>query len=174
MDSNLTVVSIGASAGGIKAVQDFLAAVPEDSGMAFVVILHLSPDHESHLAEVLQQHSTLPVQAMVDGERVEHGRVYVLPPHWIARLVERRIELTPRPPGPNLPIDHFMLAAAQDCGAQLCFVSDAKVEKRIAAMRPQLPALEQIVSFEGDGFSELLRTGRLESVVDLVADATAR
>jgi long-chain acyl-CoA synthetase len=52
----------------------------------------------------------------------------------------------------------------QDCGAKLCFVSDAKVEKRIEGMRAQLPALEHVVSFQGDGFQELLRAGRANPV----------
>jgi len=58
---NFLVVGIGASAGGIQALRNFFAHVPKDSGMAYVVILHLSPDHDSQLAEVLQSTAPIPV-----------------------------------------------------------------------------------------------------------------
>ena len=59
-NDDFLVVGIGASAGGINALKDFFRNVPADSGMAYVVILHLSPDHDSQLAEVLQQSSQIP------------------------------------------------------------------------------------------------------------------
>ena len=62
-DPFLLVVGIGASAGGIKALKGFFSRVPEDAGVAYVVILHLSPDHDSKLAEVLQTAARLPVRA---------------------------------------------------------------------------------------------------------------
>ena len=60
-DENFLVVGIGASAGGVRALRNFFAKVPAHTGMAYVVILHLSPDHDSQLAEVLQSVSLLPV-----------------------------------------------------------------------------------------------------------------
>src|SRR5581483_9505047 len=60
------VVGIGASAGGLSALKIFLNHVPSDSGMAFVVVVHLAPDHESHLAELLQPHVPFPVQQVND------------------------------------------------------------------------------------------------------------
>jgi len=60
-DENFLVVGIGASAGGVGALRNFFANVPAHTGMAYVVILHLSPDHDSQLAEVLQSVSLLPV-----------------------------------------------------------------------------------------------------------------
>jgi len=58
---NFLVVGIGASAGGVRALRSFFANVPAHTGMAYVVILHLSPDHDSQLAEVLQSVSLLPI-----------------------------------------------------------------------------------------------------------------
>src|SRR5687768_201410 len=75
------VVGIGASAGGIRAFKEFFANVPERSGMAYVVILHLSPDHDSRLAEVLQQSTTLPVTQVTEQAPVEPDHVYVIPPN---------------------------------------------------------------------------------------------
>src|SRR3954464_10191264 len=75
------VVGIGASAGGIKALKDFFANVPKDSGNAYVVILHLSPDHDSQLAEVLQRNAAIPVKQVKDRKmRVKPDCVYVISP----------------------------------------------------------------------------------------------
>jgi two-component system CheB/CheR fusion protein len=75
------IVGIGASAGGIKALQDFFANVPAESGMAYVVILHLSPDHDSRLAEVLQNAAVIPVTQVSGSVHVEANHVYVIPPN---------------------------------------------------------------------------------------------
>jgi chemotaxis methyl-accepting protein methylase len=75
------IVGVGASAGGIRALKEFLAHVPADSGIAFVVILHLSPDHESKLAEVLQSTAAIPVTQVRNRVRVEPNHVYVISPN---------------------------------------------------------------------------------------------
>src|SRR5688572_16800144 len=96
MDNTLTVVGIGASAGGIKAVKEFLAAIPADSGMVFVVILHLSPDHESHLAEVLQKATTMPVMQVTQAVAVRPNHVYVIPPDQSLSMVDGHLAVAPR------------------------------------------------------------------------------
>lgn len=75
------VVGIGASAGGVQALKEFFENVPESSGIAYVVILHLSPDHDSRLAEVLQSATNMPVRQVMDRVRVEPDHVYVVPPN---------------------------------------------------------------------------------------------
>jgi two-component system CheB/CheR fusion protein len=75
------VVGLGASAGGIKALKEFFAHVPAQSGMAYVVILHLSPDHDSSLAEVLQRAAAIPVTQVKERVRVEPNNVYVISPN---------------------------------------------------------------------------------------------
>ena len=120
--AGLNLAILGASAGGVDALSRLLAHMPSLADFATVVLTHLDATQESHLAEVLQQQTQLTVHVMEDGAAIEHGRVYVLPPNRVARLVDRRIELRLRSPGPNLPIDHFMLAAAQDTGAQIAAV----------------------------------------------------
>ncbi len=75
------VVGLGASAGGIRAFREFFENVPERSGMAYVVILHLSPDHDSQLAEVLQQSTRMPVTQVSERVRIEPDHVYVIPPN---------------------------------------------------------------------------------------------
>lgn len=75
------VVGIGASAGGIQALQTFFQNVPADSGMVYVVILHLSPDHDSKLAEILQQVCSFPVLQVTKKIKVEPNHVYIVPPN---------------------------------------------------------------------------------------------
>jgi two-component system CheB/CheR fusion protein len=75
------VVGLGASAGGIRAFKEFFAHVPPGSGMAYVVILHLSPEHESHLAEVLQVATEMPVTQVSGSVKIEPNHIYVIPPN---------------------------------------------------------------------------------------------
>lgn len=77
-----TVVGIGASAGGLKALQQFVTAVPADSGMAFVVIVHLDPDRESRMAELLQDRARIPVAQVNGSVTVEANHIYVIPPGY--------------------------------------------------------------------------------------------
>ena len=77
--SDFSVVGIGASAGGIGALKQFFEHMPSDSGMAFVVILHLSEQHESNLAEILQKTTAMPVAQVNETIKVEANQVYVIP-----------------------------------------------------------------------------------------------
>jgi len=74
------VIGLGASAGGLQPLKDFFTHMPADSGMAFVVILHLSPKHESHAATLLQATTKMPVTQVVQAVKVEANHVYVIPP----------------------------------------------------------------------------------------------
>ncbi|MCS3684153.1 chemotaxis response regulator CheB [Salinibacter ruber] len=79
-EQSVPVVAIGASAGGVGALRAFFEALPSDGGMAFVVVLHLSPDHESSLAEILQHDTDMPVQTATDDCGLRPDHVYVIPP----------------------------------------------------------------------------------------------
>ena len=79
--SDLVIVGLGGSAGSIPAFREFFRNVPADSDMAYVVVLHLSPEHESHLADVLQGMTTLPVTQVQKTVKVEPNHVYVIPPN---------------------------------------------------------------------------------------------
>ncbi|HEV2912213.1 MAG TPA: PAS domain S-box protein [Pyrinomonadaceae bacterium] len=88
------VVGLGASAGGIKAFKEFFAHVPRASGMAYVVILHLSPEHESHLAEVLQTVTEMPVEQVRGPVRIEPNHVYVIPPNKSLAMNDGQLALS--------------------------------------------------------------------------------
>src|SRR5262245_29394561 len=89
------IVGIGASAGGIMALRSFFENVAADSGMAYVVILHLSPDHDSKLAEVLQVASKIPVTQVTEQVRVLPDHVYVVPPNKSMAMNDGHINLLP-------------------------------------------------------------------------------
>jgi two-component system CheB/CheR fusion protein len=88
------VVGLGGSAGAINSFLEFFHQVPEASGMAYVVILHLSPEHESRLAEVLQSAAKIPVTQLRETVRVEPDRIYVIPPNKSLAMVDGHLELS--------------------------------------------------------------------------------
>ncbi len=91
-EQDLTIVGIGASAGGLAALSSFFTALPADTGMAFVVITHLHPEHESHLAELLQRHTSMPTIQVTKKIKVEPNRVYVIPPKRSIRITDTHLE----------------------------------------------------------------------------------
>src|SRR5262245_61704736 len=117
-DHELYVVGIGASAGGLQALRTLFSAMPAKPGVAFVVVMHLSPEHDSHLSEFLQPFSKMPVQQVTQTVALERDRVYVIPPNAnlntidthlrLSELEQRRIE--------RATVDHFLrtLAATHD------------------------------------------------------------
>jgi len=112
------IVAIGASAGGLPALQTLFQALPKDTGLAFVVILHLAPDHESMLAEILARHTGMTVEEATEGRRVEADQVYVIPPDRNLGLEEGVLHLEEgdAPHSRRLPLDRFFRALARDQG----------------------------------------------------------
>src|SRR4051812_9768682 len=80
-DGHVFITGLGASAGGIQALQEFFQNVPPHSGIGYIVILHLSPDHDSHLAGVLQGATEMPVSQVTKKTKVMPDQVYVVPPN---------------------------------------------------------------------------------------------
>jgi two-component system CheB/CheR fusion protein len=118
--SAFPIVGIGASAGGLEALELFLAHVPEASGMAFVIVQHLDPTHKGIMVELLQRTTRMPVVQVRDRQRVAPDRVYVIPPnkdmsilHGVLHLLEPAA-----PRGLRLPIDFFFRSLADDCQAR--------------------------------------------------------
>ncbi|HEY1402683.1 MAG TPA: PAS domain S-box protein [Pyrinomonadaceae bacterium] len=109
------IVGIGASAGGIQALKEFFEHVPAESGVAYVVILHLSPDHDSRLAEVLQTAAQIPVTQVKERVKVEPDHVYVVPPNQHLGMydghivVEQNVSIEER----RAPVDIFFRTLAE-------------------------------------------------------------
>ena len=79
--NNFFIVGIGASAGGLEALKSFLDNLPSDSGMAFIIVQHLDPNHKSLLAELLAKHTNMNVFEITEGLLVSPNCVYVIPPN---------------------------------------------------------------------------------------------
>jgi chemotaxis response regulator CheB len=113
------VVGIGMSAGGLEALEQFLKRVPEQSGVAYVVVQHLDPNHSGMLVELLRRASSLPIDQATDGVVVEPNHVYVIPPNRDMSLSRGSLYLFPQPraPGVHLSVD-FSHAGKRDrrCG----------------------------------------------------------
>ena len=112
---HVTVVGIGASAGGLGALKTFFANVPPDSGVAWVVVVHLSPSHESRLAELLQPHASIPVSQVVETTPIEADRIYVIPPNANLNAVDTHLRLSDleEPARQRAPVDHFFRTLAR-------------------------------------------------------------
>jgi two-component system CheB/CheR fusion protein len=110
------IVGIGASAGGLEAIEQFLRHVPEGSGMAFVVVQHLDPTHKGMLVELLQRATAMKVIQVKDRLRVEPDRVYVIPPNQDMSILHGVLHLLApvAPRGMRLPIDFFLRSLADD------------------------------------------------------------
>ncbi len=110
------VVGIGASAGGLEALREMLTPARAPTGMAFVVVQHLDPNHESMLAQLLDRHTNLEVRQCEGLERIEADRVYIIPPGRGLAIRGGVLELTDfvQPRGLRRPIDDFFLSLASD------------------------------------------------------------
>ena len=115
-DTNeLAVVGIGASAGGLKALQVFFESLPDNTGMAFVVITHLHPEYESHLAEILQSSTQMPVTQVSGLVPLEGNHVYVIPPNRRLVMADSQLDITEfnEPRGQRTPVDYFFRSLAK-------------------------------------------------------------
>ena len=118
--SDFKIVGIGASAGGLVALKTLLGYLPEEPGVAIVVVVHLSPEHESHLSELLQPHCRMQVQQVMETTALAPNQVYVIPPNANLEAVDTHLRLTSLDERPvRSPIDHFFrsLAETRDGGA---------------------------------------------------------
>jgi two-component system, chemotaxis family, CheB/CheR fusion protein len=114
------IVGLGASAGGLEPLEQFLSNVPVQSGLAYIVVQHLDPTHKAMLAELLQRATSMPVREVTASLRVEPNAVYVIPPNTeltvkggLLRLAEPSV-----PRGMRLPIDVLFCSLAGDQGAR--------------------------------------------------------
>ncbi|HTS18586.1 MAG TPA: chemotaxis protein CheB [Verrucomicrobiae bacterium] len=111
-------MGIGASAGGLEAATQLLRHLPARTGMAYVLVQHLDPTHDSQLTELLSRVTALPVLEVRNRMTVRPNHVYVIPPNKGMVIVGRALKLTPRiqRQDHNLPVDTFLKSLARDCG----------------------------------------------------------
>ena len=120
------IVAIGASAGGLDACRKLLDALPATSGMAFIIVQHLDPSHDSMLVDLLAGHTSLPVLLATDGVTIERERVYVIPPGVYLSADDKGALRLSKPQarhGARLPFDFLLNSLAREYGARtVCVV----------------------------------------------------
>jgi two-component system, chemotaxis family, CheB/CheR fusion protein len=115
----MTVVGIGASAGGLPALKKFFSLMPKKTGLAYVVIVHLSPEHESQLVDLLQPQSKMPVMQVTKTVPLKPDRVYVIPPARNLSVIDTHLRLSnlEGQRGGRAPIDHFFRTLSKTHGS---------------------------------------------------------
>ena len=119
------VVGIGASAGGLEACTRFLDVLPADNGMAFILVQHLDPTHESLMPELLSHHTSMTVMQATDGMPLEPNHLYIIPPGSYLSVSKGALHLSKpeAPHGARLPFDYLLHSLAEEYGERaICLV----------------------------------------------------
>ncbi|GAB2579108.1 PAS domain-containing protein [Dyella jejuensis] len=110
------IVGIGASAGGIEALEGFFRGVSAEAGLAFAIVTHLPPDRESLLHEIVARHTSLTVHVATDGVKIEADNIYVLPANAVLSVKQGHLHLREKCYRERKPIDIFFSSLAVDAG----------------------------------------------------------
>ncbi len=112
------IVAIGASAGGVQALQAFIAALPANTGAAYVVVVHLDPQRRSELASILAARTGMPVVQIEGKQKLEADHVYVIPPDRRLQMIDHEVSAIKfdQPHGQRSPIDQFFRSVAERVG----------------------------------------------------------
>ena len=165
------VVGIGASAGGLEALQKLLTALPPNTGFPYIIVQHLSPDYKSLMGEILGKYTQMPVVQVEDGVTVEPNCVYVIQPGKNMRLSKGKLFLSPqREKELNLPIDLFFRSMAEDAGPKAIAIilsgtgSDGSNGIRDIKEKDGMIIVQDIESSKFDGMPRsALRTGLVDA-----------
>lgn len=173
--ARIPIVGIGASAGGLEALERFFRATPAQPGMAFVIVMHLAPGRTSALTEIIARFTAMNVEVACDGQQVERDSIYVIPPGVILTISQGRLGVQKTEPGHHerTPIDIFFGSLAQDCGEYAAGVilsgsgSDGvlgiKAIKRFCGV-----TLAQATDLSGPGFAGMPDSAIASGLVDFV------
>lgn len=167
------VVGLGASAGGLAAFEAFFSGLPLECepGMAFVLVQHLAPDHQSLLAELIQKYTQMQVFEVSDGLEIQPNCVYIIPPNCDMALLKGRLQLSEpaAPRGQRLPIDFFFSSLARELHERaICIVlsgtgSDGSVGLRAIKEAGGWVLVQELGSAEYDGMPRsALATGLVD------------
>jgi len=173
---DFSVVGIGASAGGLDACRKLLAELPADTGMAFILILHLDPNHESLMVDLLTKSTTMPVFQAADGMMIERDHLYVIPPGTYLAVTDGALRLSPPQArhGARLPFDFLLPSLAREYGARAkCVVLSGMGADGSRGLRAIRDGGGFVVAQDpGDaGFDAMPRAAIATGAVDLVLPA---
>jgi len=175
-DLRFPIVGLGASAGGLEALEQFLRQVPKGCGMAFVIVQHLDPTHKGIMVELLQRTTGMEVFQVRDRMEVKPNSVYVIPPNKDMSILRGRLHLfePAAPRGLRLPIDFFLRSLAEDrqmlsIGVILSGMgSDGTVGLRAIKEKGGLVLVQEPASAK---FDSMPRSAIAAGLADLVAPA---
>ncbi len=170
------IVGIGASAGGLTALEAFFSALPpgDKNGAAFVIVQHLSPNHASILGDIVKRYTQMNVHEVIDGMTVEPNSVYVIPPNRDMAFLNGTLQLLEPTAarGLRLPIDFFFRSLAQDQGERaICIIlsgtgSDGTLGLRAIKGEGGLVMVQQPESADYDGMPRsAIATGLVDYIV---------
>ena len=168
------IVGLGASAGGLEPLEQFLGKVPPHSGLAYIVVQHMDPLHKTMLTELLQRATSMPVREITPSMRVEPDTVYVIPPNTELTVAGGVMHLAPpaQPRGMRLPIDVLFSSLARDQGDRAVGVvlsgmgSDGTVGLQAMKSQGGLTLAQQPESAQ---FDSMPRSAAATGCVDIVA-----
>jgi len=182
-DADFPIVAIGASAGGLEACRKLLDALPADNGMAFILVQHLDPSHESMLANLLAGNTVMPVLQATDGMAIERERVYVIPPGVYLSMDGKGALRLSRPlarHGMRLPFDFLLNSLAHECGARtVCVVlsgtgADGSVGLKAVKAKGGLVIAQEVGEADHDGMPQsAIATGDVDLVLPAAKIAEA-
>ena len=171
------VVAIGASAGGLDACRKLLDALPAVNGMAFIIVQHLDPSHDSMMVDLLAGHTSMPVLQATDGMPIERERVYVIPPGVYLSVDDKgalRISKPQARHGARLPFDFLLNSLAREYGSRaVCVVlsgtgADGSLGLKSVKAKGGLVIAQDIREADYDGMP---RSAVATGAVDLVLRA---
>src|SRR5262252_5587369 len=173
LSRDFCVVGVGASAGGLDALRAFFSRMPAQPGFACVVVVHLSPEHESHLVELLQPYTQMPVRQVVKTVALEPNHVYVIPPNANLNAIDTHLRLTQLEARriERAPIDHFLrtLAASHHGSAIAVILTGAGSDGSIGLRRIKENGGLTIVQDPTEAeFDSMPRNAIATGMVDLV------
>jgi two-component system, chemotaxis family, CheB/CheR fusion protein len=172
----VSIVAVGASSGGLEACRKLFAALPADPGLAFVLVLHLDPNHTSMVADLLGADTRLDVREAVDGQRVTPGHVHVIPPgrYLAVRHGTLRLSNPGARHGARMPFDFLLASLAADAGERaMCVVlsgagNDGSVGLRAISSAGGLVIAQDPAEAEWSGMPEsAVATGLVDHVLPL-------
>ena len=171
--SAITVVGVGASAGGLEAFTKLIEALPSEPGVALVLVQHMAPTHDSALPVLLASHTSMPVVQVIDGVRIQPNYVYVIPPNMRMEIQDSTLELSPRPGDRTqyTPIDTFFasLAGMTECRAIAVVLSGTASDGAIGVREVKAAGGITIAQTpESAKFDSMPRAAIATGMVDLV------
>src|SRR5271155_231153 len=181
--ADFPIVAIGASAGGLDACRKLLDAVPTPNGMAFIIVQHLDPSHDSMMVDLLAGHTSMPVLLATDGMKIERERVYVIPPGVYLSADEKGALRLSKPQarhGARLPFDFLLNSLAREHGARtVCVVlsgtgADGSLGLKAVKESGGLVVAQEVSEADYDGMPRsAVATGAVDLVLNTAKIAEA-